>query len=360
MRIALVYDRVNKWGGAERLLLSLHKIYPAAPLFTLVYNPATAPWASVFEVVPGFLNKIPFFRTRHEILAPLSQLGFESFDFSDFDVVISISSDHAKSVITKPKILHICYCLTPTRYLWGRERGYYLPKIIKKYLCFADRISAARPDVYLAISNAVKNRIYKYYRKNAQTIYPGIENNNYSIPKKHKTSDHYLIVGRMVPYKKHSLVIKVFNRSGRKLVVVGTGSLERSLKSIAKSNITFLKNLSSKELIHQYQDAKALIIPQREDFGFVSLEAQACGTPVIAYKAGGALETVIDRETGLFFEKQIPHSLNTALDSFESGAHHITTTKCAANAAKFDETRFINEFSAKVESLWRQHQKMFM
>lgn len=360
MRIALVYDRVNKWGGAERLLLSLHKIYPAAPLFTLVYNPNTASWASVFEVIPSFLNKIPFFRTRHELLAPLSQLGFESFDFTDFDVVISISSDHAKSVITKPKTLHICYCLTPARYLWGRKGGYNLPKIIKRYLCFADRISATRPDTYISISNTIKNRIDKYYHRNAQTIYPGFEIINYSKSGKKTNADHYLMVGRMVPYKKHEMVIRAFNRSGRKLRIIGTGSHERRLKSLANSNITFRKNLSDKELIREYQEAKALIFPQYEDFGFVSLEAQACGTPVIAFKADGALETVIDRETGLFFEKQTPQSLNSALATFESGVHRITATKCATNAAKFDETRFINEFSAKVESLWRQHHKMFM
>jgi len=170
MKIALVYDRVSKIGGAERVLEVLHEIWPKAPLYTAVYNPKTAPWAKKFKVVPSFLNCFPFAKTKHEAYPWLTPLVFESFDLTNFDIVISVTSAEAKGIITRPETLHICYCLTPTRYLWSGYKDYFrnktfrfLTKPIVGYLRYWDKIAAQRPDIYLAISKNVATRIKKYY-----------------------------------------------------------------------------------------------------------------------------------------------------------------------------------------------------
>ncbi len=179
MRIALVYDRINKFGGAERVLLALHEIWPDAPLFTSVYHPQRASWADGFKVIPSFLNKLPLARSRHEILPWLMPLAFESFEFDEFDVVISITSEFAKGIITKPHTFHLCYCLTPTRYLWSGYEDYFQNRAFKffsqpvvSYLRTWDKIASQRPDEYLAISQEVKKRIKKYYDRDSAVIYP--------------------------------------------------------------------------------------------------------------------------------------------------------------------------------------------
>src|ERR1035437_3756793 len=179
MKVALVYDRVNKWGGAERVLLALHKIFPEAPLFTSVYNAESAAWAKVFDVRTSFLQNFPKAKTAHELYAVLMPLAFESFNFDNFDLVISVTSEAAKGIITKPSTLHICYCLTPTRYLWSGYNDYFKSSIFKliskplvSYLRFWDKIAAKRPDEYIAISIEVKNRIKKYYKRDSEVVYP--------------------------------------------------------------------------------------------------------------------------------------------------------------------------------------------
>ena len=365
MKVALVYDRVNKFGGAERVIQRLHHLYPQAPLYTLVHNPDTSEWSRGIKVIPSFFNKIKFFRTRHELLAPVANYGFEDFNLNQYDVVISVTSADAKAVITKPETLHICYCLTPTRYLWQGFSEYekdikmrLLPKMIKKTIRSTDYINAQRPDRYIAISDEVKRRIKKYYNRQADIIYPSIEDKFYSKnkPKKLSQRGSYLLVSRLVPYKKADLVIKTFNQLGLPLVVVGSGSEKSRLKSLAKSNISFLGQISDSELISQYRQAKALIFPQLEDFGLIPLEAQASGTPVIAYAQGGALETVVDQETGLFFKKQTPGSLIDAIRRFEAGEHKIKPSLCFQQAAKFSASGFNQQFSDKVKRLWYKHQ----
>lgn len=361
MKVALVYDRVNKFGGAERVLLRLHEIFPDAPLFTLVYDPKSAPWASVFRVESTFLNKIKLFRTRHEWLAPIASMAFESFNLREFNVVISITSSDAKAIITKPGQLHICYCLTPTRYFWSGENQYVndiklklIPKWLYKYFRTEDLLISKRPDQYIAISNEVKSRIEKYYNRDSLIIYPSIDDIFYSkdytpINKR----NFYLIVNRLISYKRIDLAIQVFNILKKPLFVVGIGSELENLKNIAGKTIKFMGAIDDTKLIDLYKHAKAVIFPQEEDFGLVPIESQACGTPVIAYGNGGALETVINNKTGIFFEEQSVESLTKAINQFEKLT--INPEDCHKNALRFTTRKFEKEFSGKVYTLWQKH-----
>ena len=362
MKVALVYDQVNKFGGAERLLLSLHKIYPKAPLYTLIHNPKSSSWAKGFSVIASPLNKIKFLRKHHQWLAPIAPMMFETFNFDNFDVVISITRDNAKAVVTKPGTLHICYCLTPTRYFWGDVREYdhdikikILPNFLKKYFKNMDLLISRRPDRYMAISKEVKNRIKTHYNQDSLVVYPPIGDKFYSKskPKPLNKRDYYLLVGRLESYKKVDLVVDAFNQLPSKtLKVVGSGSERKKLKKVAESNITFSGQVTDQELINLYANAKAIIFPQIEDFGLVPLEAQASGTPVIAFNKGGAKETVIDGQTGIFCNHQTVDSLSSAIKKLESGNHQITPRQCVLNAEKFAEDRFLKEFRDKVDKLW--------
>lgn len=347
MKVALVYDRVNKFGGAERVLCQLHDIFPDAPLYTLVHDPNKAQWSSKFNVIPTYLNKIPFLRSRHEILAPFASMAFETFNFSDFDIVISITSSDSKAIITPPGTFHLCLCLTPTRYFWSGESEYIndwkmklIPNFIKEYLKQVDLLNSQRPDRYIAISNEVKKRINTYYNRESTIVYPSIEDKFYSIksPVPNKERGYYLVVSRLVKYKKVDQVILSFNYTGLPLTIVGTGSDMNFLKSIANSNIKFVGEASDNELIKLYRHAKATIFPQLEDFGLVPIESQACGTPVIAYGSGGALETVVGGKTGTFYPEQTPESMTQAVLKFAK--LKIDPQDCIKNALRFSPVTF--------------------
>lgn len=361
MKVALVYDRVNKFGGAERVLLTLHQIFPDAPLYTLVYDKKSAPWANEFKVIPSFINKIGFLRNKHELLAPIAALGFESFDLREYDVVISITSGDAKAVITKPEQLHICYCLTPTRYFWSGEGEYaedikfkIIPRWLHNYFRTTDLLISKRPDKYIAISNEVLDRIQKYYHRESSIIYPSIDDKFYSKDyTSQKYREYYLIVSRLIPYKKVDLAIKVFNILKKPLVIVGTGSEMSHLKNLAGSTVKFAGAVDDVSLINFYKDAKAVIFPQNEDYGLVPLEAQACGTPVIAYGKGGALETIVKGKTGIFFEEQTTESLKDAIARFEKLS--LSSEDCHRNALRFNSQTFKKNFAAKVKELWSNY-----
>jgi glycosyltransferase involved in cell wall biosynthesis len=324
MKIALVYDRVNKWGGAERDLLALHEIFPDAPLYTSLYNPKGAPWAKVFpKVVPSFLNRIPFASDKHEHLAYLMPIAYESLDFSDFEVVISVTSEAAKGIITKPKSLHICYCLTPNRYLWSHYDTYFQDPILKVvskpvvgYLRKWDKIAAQRPDIIIAQSKAVQKRIKRYYARESQIIYPPADVEFFSQGPSGRRENFFLIVSRLVPYKRVDLAVRAFNKLALPLYIIGSGSEEERLKSMAGKNIRFVKELTDSSLRSYYRKCVAFIMPQEEDFGLAAVEAQASGAPVIAYRAGGALDIVVEGKSGLFFDKQSPEALMGAVKKY--------------------------------------------
>ncbi len=354
-KVALVYDRVNKWGGAERVLLALHEIFPDAPLFTSVYDQKKANWAKIFpKVIPSFLQKIPYLQDKHELLGTFMPSVFESFNFNEYNLVISVTSEAAKGIITRPETIHICYCLTPTRYLWGAYNIYFpkgdLLRLLAEpavgYLRRWEKVAAQRPDRIIAISSAVQKRIKKYYGRDSQIIFPPIENSFLVTPLYNSVTrgkrKYYLIVSRLVPYKKVDLAVKAFNKLGYLLIVIGKGSEEWKLKRIAKNNIRFIGEVSEEKLFEYYAKAKALIMPQEEDFGIVAIESQAAGTPVIAYKAGGALDTVIEGKTGIFFEKQTIKNLMKAVRRF----NHLSFNSgdCINQAKKFSRERFEKEF----------------
>ncbi len=355
MKVALVYDRINKWGGAERILLFLHRIFPDAPLYTSVYNREKAPWADVFKVRPSFLQKLPFASTSHESLAILMPLAFESFDFSGYDLVISLTSEAAKGIITKPKTKHLCILLTPTRYLWSGYEEYFKNPLLKifsypavKYLRFWDKIAAQRPDKLLAISTDVKQRIKKYYGLSAPTIdlplFSLRKNTSLSAPE-----DYFLVISRLVYYKRVDLAVKVFNELKLPLKIIGTGSEEKSLKSMAKGNIEFLGEVSDEELSSYYQNCKGLIFPGREDFGLVMVEAQSFGKPVLAFKGGGALDIIREGVTGEFFDEQTVAELAKAVEKFNNKRYNAKM--CEENAARFSFDNFKKELLTTIDNL---------
>lgn len=357
MKVALVYDRINKMGGAERVLLCLHQLFPEAPLYTAVYDAEKASWAKVFEVIPSFMQKIPLAKNHHELFPWLTPLAFESLDFSSYDVVISITSAEAKGIITKPETLHICYCLTPTRYLWSHVKEYTLPfwlQFLRSKLRIWDQVASSRPDYYLAISKNVATRIKKYYRREAKVIYPGVDLKKWQMVKgKWQIGKYYLIVSRLVPYKKIDLAVKVFNKLKWPLVVVGTGSEENKLKKLAKKNIRFLGHLTDEEILSYYQNCQALIFPGEEDYGLTVLEAQACGRPVIAYQAGGALETIKKGQTGEFFFPQTEKALEEALRKFNRKKY--AKSACRRQAEKFQKKAFEKKFKSAIIKLWHEY-----
>lgn len=387
MRIALVYDRLNKWGGAERVLLALHEIWPKAPLFTAVYNPKTAPWAADFDVRTSFLQRFPWAKTHHEFYPWLTPLVFESFNFDEFDIVISVTSADAKGIITKPKTLHICYCLTPTRYLWSGYRDYFPSKIsrcltlpVVSYLRAWDKIASTRPDKYIAISENVKKRIKKYYGRDSTVIYPPLDTEKFSSkhPKPYtlNPTPYFLVVSRLVRYKRIDIAVEAFNKLGLPLKIVGSGREENNLKKMAQKNIEFLGNLTDRELIGYYQGCQALVFPTDEDFGLIPLEAQACGRPVIALGSGGALETVVDPAksrgahalrdagqegaTGEFFYPQTAEALRDTIQRYKDTKiqrERFKPEDCRKNAERFSKGSFKKKFKNFVAKAWKAHKK---
>lgn len=368
MKIALVYDRVNKFGGAERILQTLHEIWPDAPLFTAVYDPTGAVWSKIFRVKASFLKYIPFLQAKHEFLTLLTPFAFESFDFRKFDVVISISSAEAKSLITSESTMHVCYCLTPTRYLWSGYFDYLQQPGIGKLNTIAraimkmtftslrkwDFIASQRPDYYIAISKNVQMRIKSYYQRDSVVIYPPMNLINYEkLPFKNK--DYYLIVARLVPYKKIDYSIQVFNELGWNLKIIGKGIDESRLKDLSNSNIEFIdSNLTDQELGCYYRDCRGLIFPGEEDFGLTAIEAQFYGKPVLALARGGALETVVKGKTGEFYEEASVKALKSALLRFCPDKY--LAADCRENAKKFNKNKFKSEMKKRIEILWNKYQ----
>lgn len=368
LRVALVYDRVNKWGGAERVLLALNKIFPEAPLYTTVYHQKRAKWARVFSVKPSFLQSWPLARTHHELYPWLAPLAFESFDFREFDLVISLASAEAKGVITRPPTLHLCYCLTPTRYLWSGYSGYLASpgfgwfdsfarnsfRLVRPYLSKWDLMAAQRPDFYLAISKNVKRRIKRFYQRDAEIIYPPIDLKKFKPPSfLEPPGEFFLIVSRLVPYKRVGLAVEAFYKLNWPLKVVGVGSELKKLRGMAGPQVEILGGLTERELLRYYCKCKAVICPQEEDLGLVPLEAQACGKPVISLRKGGALETVIEGRTGEFFYPQTAQALARVVKRFVPEKY--LPQECRKNAARFGQSRFIKKFQKKVVNLWQKH-----
>jgi len=364
MRLALVHDWLTNLAGSERVLLALHELYPHAPIYTSVFVPSQFPQLADAEVRTSFLQRVPGARTRHQAFSLLRTVAFERFDLSEYDVVISSSHAEAKGVITRPETLHICYCYTPIRYYWSGYHHYLqnprfgaLNPLVKavmpylsSYLRVWDRCAADRVDHFVAISRHVAARIKKYYRREAEVIYPPV-NTSWLRPSS-SVDDFFLLVGRLIPYKRADIAVEAFNRLGLPLKIAGTGSELESLRRMAKPNVEFLGRVSDQELAELYSRCLALIFPQEEDFGIVPLEAMAAGRPVIAYRAGGALETVVEGETGLFFDRQDAECLADAVRRFDPG--RFEPRKARAQALRFDVEVFKSEMARMVDREWER------
>lgn len=359
MKVALVHDHLNQYGGAERVLEALCELFPDAPIYTLFYNAKATHYA--FEnrtIFTSFLQRIPGATGYHRILPLLMPLAIERFDLSDYDLVISDSEGFGKGVITSPDTLHISYCHTPPRFLWD---GWHdaltssgLPHIVQRvvpfgltYLRMWDTQAAARVDHFIANSSFVASRIKKYYRKDATVMYPPV--NLAQFDQHWKKEDYYLLLMRLVPYKHPEIAIEAFNQLGLPLKVVGGGPLLGKLKKIASPNIEFLGPLSPKEVPRLYGQAKALIFPQEEDFGISAIEACAAGTPVIAYRAGGAKESIQEGVNGTFFDLQTSDSLAQIVRAFQK--MKFSDTIIRQSVKRFDKDRFKKELKEYITML---------
>lgn len=358
-KIAIVCDWLTDMGGAERVILALHQLYPKAPIYTSIYNRSNLPQFSETDVRTSFLQKLPGAQRRHQRYLAQMPLVFESFDLDEYDIVISSSHSCAKGVITRPDTLHVSYCHSPPRYLWDGAHQYVneypWPKILKKTLIPSllhdlrlwDRAAADRVDRYVANSHYVAGRIEKYYRRQSEVIHPPVELDAFEHVER---EDYYLAVGRLIPYKKFDLIVEAFNRNKKPLKIVGIGNQYKKLQKLASSNIEFLGKVTEEDLRRYYQYAQALIFPQVEDFGITPLEAMGAGCPVIAYAAGGALETVSEGKSGVFFQEQSVEALVAVIEGFESMTFDPEVVR--AQAEKFKSSVFAETLSSFVDQEW--------
>jgi len=358
MRVALVHDYLNQYGGAERVLEAMHDLFPDAPIFTSIFDPEVMPPSyRRMNIRTSFMQRLPGVMSRHQSYLPFYPLVFENFDLSGFDVVISNSSAWAKSVITDPETVHICYCLTPMRWAWryhdyvNRERLGPLARIalppVMNYLRMWDVAAANRVDSFVAISRAVADRIKKFYRRDASIIYPPVDTEAFRPVG--TVDDFFLVASRLIPYKRVDLVVDAFNRLGLPLKIVGDGRDRADLQASARDNIEFLGRVSDADLSDLYGRCRAFIFPGEEDFGIAPVEAQACGRPVIAFAAGGALDTVMDGTTGRYFFEQTSDALMDAVRRFEMQSWDSSLIRC--NAERFSLNTFRSEFTTLVENL---------
>ena len=359
-RIAIVCDWLIDFWWAELVISHLLELYPNADIYTSVCF-MEHPMLTGRNIYTSWIAKIPFINRRHKLAGILRPFAFRSFDFSNYDIIISSCSAEAKHAGYKKRganTKHFCYCHTPTRYYWSHAQEYenmmefgLLNPIARIFFRGAqwwmrkmDYDAAQRVDSFIANSKTTAERIKKYYHRDATIIYPGVDDAIF--PLGEKKQDFYLWLGRCVPYKKMDLLVQTFNKNG-KLLVLATSTdtpLYRSLKAQSKPNITWVFRPSDAEKVTLYTQAKAFLFPQEEDFWLVPIEAMMCGTPVIAYGKWWAKETVIDEVTGVFFDEQTPEKLEDALDRFEQKSMNPETLR--NHGLEFSKKKFQNSISS--------------
>ena len=357
MSLALIHDWLNQIGGAEDVLENLVRLYPGAPIHTSMYWPEVMPpHYKQWDIRVSFMDRLPLVHQHHQPYLFLYPRAFESFDLSAFDVVLSNKSGFCHGVRPPPGALHVCYCLTPTRYVWGfdnysaREglgrlaRGLLRPAL--RGLQRWDRAAAARVDHFVAISSEVQRRIARFYGRNSVVIYPPVDTSRFTPSA--RQDDFFLVLGRLIPYKRVDLAVQAFNRLGLPLIVAGDGRDRSRLEAMARPNVTFLGRVSDAEAADLMARCRAFIFPGLEDFGIAPVQAMAAGRPVIAQQGGGALDTVIEGVTGLFFQEPTPESLMAAVQRFET--LHFDSLAIRAHAGRFDTRVFEESLTAFVDS----------
>src|SRR5216684_6429829 len=362
MKVALVHDYLNQMGGAERVVMALHEIYPDAPIYTSIYDPKLVdPAFRKMDIRTSFMQKFPMVTKHHQPYLPFYPFAMESLDLRGYDLVLSSSSAFGKGVITRPETVHICYCHTPMRWCWnyreyvereqlGSIARHVLPFLITG-LRMWDQVSAMRVDHFIANSPVVAERIQKYYRRDAVVIPPPVEVSRFSFDPDIEVEDYFLIISRLIPYKRIDLAIEACNRLRLPLVIIGDGRDLERLKRLAGPTIRFLGRLSDQEVLHYYARCRALLFPGEEDFGITPLEAQACGRPVIAYGSGGALASVIDGITGTFFHEPTVESLTNVLALFNERWYDPQAIR--NHALEFDMPRFHRRILQYIEAVYQ-------
>ena len=353
MNIAIVHDFFCNLGGSDAVVQALHQLFPDAPIYTLIVYDRNRDAALIqnMKLRLSFLQRIPWARRSHQPFLPLFPIAIEQFDLRGYDLIISSSHSCAKGVITPPETLHVCYCHTPMRYAWDmypeytRQMGRLaraITALVMHYIRLWDVLSTARVDHFIANSRFVARRIWKYYRREATVIYPPVDT-AYFTPED-RNEDYYVVVSRLTGYKRIDLAIMAFNDLGRPLRVIGDGPEYRRLQAMAGRNITFLGHQPRAAVREHLARCRALIFPGVEDFGIIAVEAQAAGRPVIAYAAGGALETVTDGVTGLLFQEQSPAALCAGVERFEQTVFDKQLIR--EHARQFDAVRFAEQMRA--------------
>ncbi len=325
MRVALVHDWLNGMRGGEKVLESLLEIYPQATIFTLLHERGkVSPRIESHAIVTSWLNRVPGIYRHYRNLLPLFPLAVESLDLRGFDLVISSSHAVAKGIRTRSAV-HICYCHTPMRYVWDAEDDYPLSPLrravfglVRPRLQKWDCEAANRVDHFVANSRFVRERIREYYGRDAEVIPPPVDTRFFTPSNAVAREDFYLAVGALVPYKRFDIVVKAFNKLDRRLVIAGTGPELKNLRNMARSNIDVRGWVANEELRSLYRRALGLVFAAREDFGMVTVEAQACGCPAIAFGAGGSSEIIQDGMNGVLFSEQHPDDVIRAVRRFET------------------------------------------
>ena len=359
MKLALVCSWLNQYGGAERVLEVIHSMYPEAPVYTSIYWPKALPPAyRTWDIRTSFMDRLPLVHRHHQAFLLLYPLAFRSFDLSGFDLVLSVTSAFGHGVVKGSQASHVCYCLTPARFLWDYEsyvarEGLMttvrrLMPLFLRSLREWDRRAAAGVDQFVAISEAVRARIRQHYQRDSQLIYPPVDVQ--SLPLSVDTGNHYVIISRLVPYKRIDLAVQAFNELGLPLVIIGDGRDREALQAMARPNVRFLGRLSDQEARAYLADCRAFVFPGEEDFGIAPLEAQAVGKPVIAFAGGGALDTVIDGVTGIFFHQAESASLADAVRRMESDYRRFSGPQIRELAMRFDRAVFVDKFGALISS----------
>jgi glycosyltransferase involved in cell wall biosynthesis len=365
MKIALVHDYLVQYGGAERVLEAFAELFPYAPIYTLIHDEeAMRGIFSEKRIYTSFLQNLPFSRKRHRFFPPLMPLAIEQFDFSQYDIVLSDSSSYAKGIITRPETLHICYMHTPMRYAWDDCQKYTqdfgFPALVRKLVPFFmnpirlwDKSSVDRVDRFLANSQFVAKRIQKYYRKEASVIHPPVNVNRFYVSE--KQGDYFLMVGRLIAYKRHDIAIEAFNRLQLPLKIIGRGPELERLKKIAGPTIEFLGRVPEEDLPKYYAECRGFVFPQEEDFGIVAIEALASGRPLIAYHGGDIAEHLEAGKMGVFFFEQTADAIARAVENFHEtdyDPHYIRE-----KALPFDKERFKATIKDYIEKALQDHLK---
>jgi len=366
MKIALVHDWLTGMRGGEKVLEVFCKLFPSADLYTLIHVQGTvAPEIEKQRIVTSYLQGMPSVEKKYRYYLPLMPHAIESFNLSAYDLVVSTSHCVAKGCKPRPDATHVCYCHTPMRYIWdqfdnyfGKDRSGWLVRnvmgLVRPSLQKWDLKSASSVSYFIANSDHVQKRIKKYYDRDSTVIHPPVDTDFFTLrdpPRRDdsprsqsdKSAQFYLIVSALAPYKRIDIAIEAFNRTDKHLKIIGSGQSFKQLSMLAKPNIEFLGWQPNAKLLEHYRSCKALIFPGIEDFGIVPVEAMACGKPVVAYRAGGALETVVEHKTGLFFDEQTPESLLGTLEEF--GREDWDADLIRQHAVKFG----IQQFTEKID-----------